>query len=689
MPRPLDKMNVFTQLASIHVLLIGIYSSDVRLPPTITKYPAEFKVFRSSDEEVVFECEASGNPEPQYDWYKNEGILSPPGRFGNLQITKEGTLIIRPPLFNDEGCYQCKAFNQYGAAMSKMSCLRRAVLEHISGSNTEVRESEVINEGEPFTLTCNPAKVFPKPTFTWALAKKEVDTGASGPQETSQGIAVAVGKRIQVDENGNLQFAYVTMADAPEDKVYKCNMYNPVLDITMGGSYSRLRVKPSPIGGIRKSKPVIQFHSGSPVIALEGQNVTIKCFYSGYPTPTVSWVRQGATSLPSGRNVIGNYNTDLTIRKVEPSDEGKYICKASNDKGSESVTIEVDVEAAPVFRSIYNQPRNRNVSEGDSVTVYCRAYAEPPASVVWYQNGRETDFEGNDKYHLSRDREELTIRDVCRDCRYPDLTVIQCKATNIHGNAYADGYINVLKKTSIVIKPEDLTLKEGSLTAQFNCAAESDDSTPVTINWYRFKSNVVDDQRITNISNRVYIGRDSTLYFHVNNYTEWVSYLGKYRCQATNGYDTAVADVTLTAENLKMPFASEMAGIGDLWWIFVIVAAIFMLFIFLICCCICLQRNKGDTYPVDKKERNDGNNPEKELADGAFHDYQRPEGEPLKGSRASLSSSIKIDSDEEGSLNEYGDIDTGKFTEDGSFIGNYGVERKRANPNGNAGERRV
>lgn len=27
-PRPLDKMNVFTQLASIHVLLIGIYSSD-------------------------------------------------------------------------------------------------------------------------------------------------------------------------------------------------------------------------------------------------------------------------------------------------------------------------------------------------------------------------------------------------------------------------------------------------------------------------------------------------------------------------------------------------------------------------------------------------------------------------------------------------------------------------------------
>lgn len=57
------------------------------------------------------------------------------------------------------------------------------------------------------------------------------------------------------------------------------------------------------------------------------------------------------------------------------------------------------------------------------------------------------------------------------------------------------------------------------------------------------------------------------------------------------------------------------------------------------------------------------------------------EGEPLKGSRASLSSSIKIESEEEASLSEYGDIDAGKFTEDGSFIGDYGADKKRANAN--------
>lgn len=86
--------------------------------------------------------------------------------------------------------------------MSKMSNLRRAVLEHFSGSNSDVVDSDIVDEGEPFTLRCNPAKVFPKPIFEWALAKKDVNTGTSGQQETSQGTTVALGKRIQVDENG-------------------------------------------------------------------------------------------------------------------------------------------------------------------------------------------------------------------------------------------------------------------------------------------------------------------------------------------------------------------------------------------------------------------------------------------------------------------------------------------------------
>jgi hypothetical protein len=56
------------------------------------------------------------------------------------------------------------------------------------------------------------------------------------------------------------------------------------------------------------------------------------------------------------------------------------------------------------------------------------------------------------------------------------------------------------------------------------------------------------------------------------------------------------------------------------------------------------------------------------------------EDAPIKGSRASLTSTIKLDSEDEGSLNEYGgDLDTGKFNEDGSFIGQY-IEKDKKRP---------
>jgi len=54
--------------------------------------------------------------------------------------------------------------------------------------------------------------------------------------------------------------------------------------------------------------------------------------------------------------------------------------------------------------------------------------------------------------------------------------------------------------------------------------------------------------------------------------------------------------------------------------------------------------------------------------------------DPMKEPGA-LADSIKGDSDDdEESLNEYGDIDAGKFTEDGSFIGDYHSEQRNHGP---------
>ena len=50
----------------------------------------------------------------------------------------------------------------------------------------------------------------------------------------------------------------------------------------------------------------------------------------------------------------------------------------------------------------------------------------------------------------------------------------------------------------------------------------------------------------------------------------------------------------------------------------------------------------------------------------------------MTGSRTLLGSRSKLDSDDEGgSMNEYGDVDAGKFNEDGSFVGIYNTADKK------------
>ena len=51
--------------------------------------------------------------------------------------------------------------------------------------------------------------------------------------------------------------------------------------------------------------------------------------------------------------------------------------------------------------------------------------------------------------------------------------------------------------------------------------------------------------------------------------------------------------------------------------------------------------------------------------------------QPIRGSRTSLNSSVKGPESETDSMVEYGEGEASKFTEDGSFIGQYGAKKKK------------
>lgn len=152
---------------------------------------------------------------------------------------------------------------------------------------------------------------------------------------------------------------------------------------------------------------------------------------------------------------------------------------------------------------------------------------------------------------------------------------------------------------------------------------------------------------------------------------------GDYVVTVDDGTKTLESNpIKVTIDGTPGPIPSDISksSLANLWWILLVILFIIIVVVVIIIICLYLQRNKGDEYNIDKLERKQGLDPEKELRDEEFKHYQRAE-EPRMSSKASLNSTVSLGEDDDNSLLEYGEPDASKFNEDGSFMGEYGNSR--------------
>uniref|UniRef100_A0A183I989 Bravo_FIGEY domain-containing protein n=1 Tax=Soboliphyme baturini TaxID=241478 RepID=A0A183I989_9BILA len=114
----------------------------------------------------------------------------------------------------------------------------------------------------------------------------------------------------------------------------------------------------------------------------------------------------------------------------------------------------------------------------------------------------------------------------------------------------------------------------------------------------------------------------------------------------------------------------DAPGIATAGWLIAILVAIMILIIVLIIVCLVI-RNRGAKYPVSEKEKEQGREPMLK-DDKGFDEYTHPD---VDEDKQSLTGRSKGESEND-SMAEYGDGETGRFTEDGSFIGQYGVPNR-------------
>lgn len=111
-------------------------------------------------------------------------------------------------------------------------------------------------------------------------------------------------------------------------------------------------------------------------------------------------------------------------------------------------------------------------------------------------------------------------------------------------------------------------------------------------------------------------------------------------------------------------------------WFIGMMCAIALIIVLIVLVCI-IKRNRGGKYSVHEKEAAQGRD---EYEDAGFNEYNKPLGGARapqdRGSRQSLNSGHQAESDTD-SMAEYGEGDSSKFGEDGSFIGEYGPKKRR------------
>ena len=498
-------------LLSLPVFCTG----DIRLPPSISIYEKTTFYFQT-DTRVTLPCEAHGVPPPTISWDRNHTPVQ--------SNTLDGSLVIEAASSASEGRYICTASNAYGIAQSaEFTLIRTTVGGRDPNSTVGLHTGQV---GKATALECSgiigmsPESVV---SFKWTYE-------GSQPVMSDDRIKIAGEK---------LYFAHLLMNDTG---TYKCSAYNREADVTIGGVEITLNVDNQMTPGY--FKPRVMHSTDRKQVAYAGEELELQCFFQGYPTPTVSWLKNDKELELGDKYVYDNYNSSLIIKSVGMSDAGIYKCLGYNGIVAR-VTRELHVTVIEKlhFASESDKPVNLNATEGENVTVWCRPLGNPPADSVELKIIMEKVPDGE---------ETLSLINVQKygDNGTSDLMIVQCIAENKWSTVFAQGYVNVLKRT--VIKELKIENQSGvSGKAVIQCIAESDEATPVGYDWLFNGENI--------ISSRVYERSGGTLHIDLKSAEEdESSHLGKYTCIASNGYSEAREDLAM-----KHEAAATLQSIGS------------------------------------------------------------------------------------------------------------------------------
>uniref|UniRef100_UPI0037E82D6D neural cell adhesion molecule L1-like protein n=1 Tax=Semicossyphus pulcher TaxID=241346 RepID=UPI0037E82D6D len=467
----------FHSTTAIDIPLEVLGHVNIEQLPTITAQSPSSLIAFPFDESFPMMCEAKGNPEPEFRWTKYGQEFDPSLDPRLMKEENSGTFVIpnNGNLTEYQGTYRCYASNKLGTAISKEI---EFIVPHVPKFPKETLDPVVVEEGQPFTLKCDPPKGIPPLQIYWMTISLQ---------------HIEQDERVSMGLNGDLYFSHAVEKDSRRD--YCCFAAFPrIRTIVQKTAMSVVvKTKKSDISAetanaIPERRPSLLTPSGvrSEVHHVKGEDLKLECIAEGFPTPQVEWVKIGY-KLPV-KAKLENHGKLLMVQRVEPEDSGKYMCKAKNTHGEAVHYFTVTVEEPPEWVS---EPESQLRMIGSDVLIKCLASGTPQPIITWRVNGVPL------QEVPAANRKALDDTIVLHNAKASDSAVYQCEASNRHGTLLSNANIMIMNLPPMILtkEGEDYSAVEGK-GVMMPCKVFS--SPPSTITWSKDDSpDTVEGPRFT------------------------------------------------------------------------------------------------------------------------------------------------------------------------------------------------
>ncbi|XP_023818328.1 neural cell adhesion molecule 1 isoform X7 [Oryzias latipes] len=311
-------------------------------------------------------CNVVSSPPPTIIW-KHKGSKIQASKDVRYKIMANGHLQIRGIKKTDEGMYTCEArVMARGEIDFKTMKVVVNVLPTIRARQFEVNATADI--GNSALLACD-ADGFPDPIVTW----------------THNNVVLEEGDKYSLNEDGSELIIKDVMKVDEGD--YTCIAKNKAGEKSQEVS---LNVFVQPKITYLNNKTAIEFD----------EEVILTCEASGDPTPTISWSseskiftegEQASWTRPDkyeslDRNIVVYSHarvSSLTLKNVQFTYAGQYLCIASNSIGQDSQSVYLEVRYSPKIQGVVAS----YTWEKNPANLSCEVDAHPEASVVWFKDG--------------------------------------------------------------------------------------------------------------------------------------------------------------------------------------------------------------------------------------------------------------------------------------------------------------